>query len=553
MALDHTGDTDAAVETADKPPPIEHSPPPDRPGTEGAPSRAESRTAAAQVNDQASEQASEDETGGQELDSEPDPVSQESPGEQDTQAAPATVEAEPAEPSSEMAGRLDETPAEQEPVERATDGIEGAGQALMPQDTGPPQESVEDGRDPEGAPETTGVPESELGAGAAVEEASVPVGEGNAVQDQLDDRSSSAEEAPAANADAPGSVEPSESVEPVQVEEESPPDPEFAGEVPDAVEVTPEETDPADEKSSMAGVDQSVRPDDASETLDEEQLRGMRKRDEASPEQVVGTGKDRADSVVPTTETGYRPDKTSPAADGGWEQRESNEAGDVGRSAERSDGWGQDEPGSWRGDSGQYLNAEENLVTEHALDRVRGCEPRVTADLNAIERDLSGGELTGLEYRLKGEDRFKEKVSVDTRQKPEMSIGRIAEAVPDAVRYTFRFDKNDYVRGYGQVRQRLEERGYTLVLSRNSWGSPDYKGINTRWRAPQGQTVEVQFHTPESFAAKQETHAAYEKIRSPGISDRERQALRMYQQDVSAHISVPDEVDTIPDYREEEY
>lgn len=178
---------------------------------------------------------------------------------------------------------------------------------------------------------------------------------------------------------------------------------------------------------------------------------------------------------------------------------------------------------------------------------------RVTADLSAIERELPNGDLAGIEYRLKGEERFKEKVSVETREKPELSVGQIAESMPDAVRYTFRFDKYDYARGYGQVRQRLEERGYALVLSRNTWDSSQYKGINTRWRSPEGQIVEVQFHTLESFAAKQETHAAYEKIRSPGISNQERQALRMYQQEVSAQIPVPDNVNTILDYHEEEY
>jgi hypothetical protein len=106
-----------------------------------------------------------------------------------------------------------------------------------------------------------------------------------------------------------------------------------------------------------------------------------------------------------------------------------------------------DEPGSWRGDGGQYLNMEENLVTDQALDRIRDVEPHVTGDLSAIEGEIPNGQLVGLEYRLKGEDRFKEKVSYETRRKPERSLGEIAERVPDVVRYTYQFDKEHYVQG----------------------------------------------------------------------------------------------------------
>ena len=64
-----------------------------------------------------------------------------------------------------------------------------------------------------------------------------------------------------------------------------------------------------------------------------------------------------------------------------------------------------DEPGSWRGDGGQFLNAEENLVAGHAHERVAAAEPDVTAAQQEIRREVPGADLVGLEYRLKGEDR----------------------------------------------------------------------------------------------------------------------------------------------------
>jgi hypothetical protein len=53
-----------------------------------------------------------------------------------------------------------------------------------------------------------------------------------------------------------------------------------------------------------------------------------------------------------------------------------------------------------------------------------------------------------------------------------------------------------------------------MYRSTNHWADPEYKGINTRWITQQGQRFEVQFHTPESFHAKEIlTHKAYERIR----------------------------------------
>jgi hypothetical protein len=209
-----------------------------------------------------------------------------------------------------------------------------------------------------------------------------------------------------------------------------------------------------------------------------------------------------------------------------------------------------DEPGSWRGDGGQFLNAEENVVAGHAHDRVSGTERGLTAAQHEIEAEVPGARLAGLKYRLKGEDRFKEKVAEEARAKPDRSIRAIADHIPDALRYTYQFDADRYVDGYWEVRNELEERGHELVMSRNSWDSPDYKGINTRWSTDEGQLFEVQFHTPESFEAKQFTHEAYERLRSGTISEAEGPHLEAFQSEVSAALQLPDGVLTIPDYRQ---
>jgi len=62
----------------------------------------------------------------------------------------------------------------------------------------------------------------------------------------------------------------------------------------------------------------------------------------------------------------------------------------------------------------------------------------------------------------------------------------------------------------------------------------------------------VQFHTPESFHARQYvTHGAYERTRNPLTSDAERAELEAFQREVSSRIQVPDRATDIPNFKKE--
>jgi hypothetical protein len=211
-----------------------------------------------------------------------------------------------------------------------------------------------------------------------------------------------------------------------------------------------------------------------------------------------------------------------------------------------------DEPGSWRSNDGHYLNYEENLVTEHALERISKAEPDVSRIIKTAETVEHGVHLVGLQYCLKGEDRFKEKISEECRAMPDRSIGEIARNVPDAVRYTYRLATEKYVDCYFDLCDRMKQNGNEMVLSRNFWSSTQYKGINTRWRTTTDQLFEIQFHTSESFEAKQLTHQAYERIRSPATTSSERKELFAFQAEVSTMVPVPTGALSIPDYRKDE-
>jgi hypothetical protein len=70
-----------------------------------------------------------------------------------------------------------------------------------------------------------------------------------------------------------------------------------------------------------------------------------------------------------------------------------------------------------------------------------------------------------------------------------------------------------------------------------------------RWRVPEsGQLFEVQFHTQASLDAKEETHGAYEQIRSLPDNDAEVSRLHAYQREVTAKVPTPPGAPGIPDY-----
>jgi len=212
-----------------------------------------------------------------------------------------------------------------------------------------------------------------------------------------------------------------------------------------------------------------------------------------------------------------------------------------------------DPPGSFRSRGGFYLKPERHAETVAAIGQVREAEPAISADMQAVEREnRHGGWLAGLKFCRKGDDRLKEKIAEQLKAEPRVKADEVLCQVPDAIRYSFCFESRSYTRGYYSIKEKLENHGYEMYLSKNSWSNREYKGINTRWVTQDGQRFEVQFHTPESFHAKQHvTHDAYERIRNPMTPGDQRKELRDFQRAVSAAIQAPDGAAEIPDYKKD--
>jgi hypothetical protein len=214
----------------------------------------------------------------------------------------------------------------------------------------------------------------------------------------------------------------------------------------------------------------------------------------------------------------------------------------------------QDPAGSWRGDGNQYLNPERHLQANDVIADVQRAEKKLTGHMTTAEQENGyGGWLEGMKFRLKGEDRLKEKIAdLSETSAPDATTEEIVQAIPDAIRYTFCAEPANYKDAYWDIKERLSGCGYTMYYSKNHWSDTQYKGINTRWITPEGQRFEVQFHTPVGFHAKQEvTHACYERLRSALTRDDERRELIRFQHEVCSWIAVPEGAVDIPNYREE--
>lgn len=207
--------------------------------------------------------------------------------------------------------------------------------------------------------------------------------------------------------------------------------------------------------------------------------------------------------------------------------------------------------GGWRGETGRYLTPEQHATAIRDINRVRAAEPRITADLRTVESEVDGARLVGLKYHLKEDDSLKDKVARTMGDHPDRSVTEIVNGIHDVIRYTVELDDSRYTSGVHDVWECLKAEGYTLTYSMNSWGDADYKGLNTRWWTPDGEQVfEVQFHTPESFRAKQDKHEFYERLRDQNASPEEKQQMRLAQREITSRVSAPAGVESIADYPE---
>mmetsp|Transcript_35031 Transcript_35031/g.81292 ORF Transcript_35031/g.81292 Transcript_35031/m.81292 type:complete len:454 (-) Transcript_35031:70-1431(-) len=199
---------------------------------------------------------------------------------------------------------------------------------------------------------------------------------------------------------------------------------------------------------------------------------------------------------------------------------------------------------------------------EKLMGSARAAEPSVTSLLESLKADFSG-ELSGLDNKFKSRESLlrKARKNVDRKRVEALNAGKEDEVVDielevwsttDALRYTVLLPTERYVAAVKAAMQQFEEQGMVAQELKNFWpGGDNYQGINDVFKVSTDQSptksmlFEVQFHTPESFKSKSDSHQFYEAYRS-SLDPEEKIKNWRALCDAARQVPVPDGVLDIP-------
>lgn len=128
---------------------------------------------------------------------------------------------------------------------------------------------------------------------------------------------------------------------------------------------------------------------------------------------------------------------------------------------------------------------------------------------NPAELDTPEKQVAAKDFRFKLPKSTARKIVTKAHRKhASASVG--ASSVNDTLRYTAVMPTDDYTDGVKHILDGLAKQGFHPTVTNNYWSTGDaYSGLNMIMGG-KGFSFEIQFHTPESMAAKMENHADYE-------------------------------------------
>lgn len=188
--------------------------------------------------------------------------------------------------------------------------------------------------------------------------------------------------------------------------------------------------------------------------------------------------------------------------------------------------------------------------TQEIYDRARANEKLITPVMTEIAAEL-GCEMTGLEYSVKTASSVADKL--ERKAAEGVPEEKAISKMNDLVRYTQLGAHNDLVANAASTKGMLEARGFEITEVDNKWLKQDavYKGIHMTVKSPEGQSFELQFHSSESMAVKNENHKMYEESRKVGTSNARRAELESKMKSNTSSMPNPAGVEQLQNYRKE--
>lgn len=184
------------------------------------------------------------------------------------------------------------------------------------------------------------------------------------------------------------------------------------------------------------------------------------------------------------------------------------------------------------------------------MERAKAQEPEVTRSVMNVAAS-SGSECAHLEQRMKSPSSLVRKVRTEQESSAlhgaDSSAERIAGELKDVVRYTVvNQDHSRLATVAAATVQGLQQQGWTIRRIKNTYSDGSaYKGIHIIGTAPNGVTCEVQVHSSESLAVKNQNHVPYEIYRDASAPKRSRREARQECVRRSARIATPEGLDLL--------
>ncbi|WP_294157144.1 hypothetical protein [uncultured Selenomonas sp.] len=181
-------------------------------------------------------------------------------------------------------------------------------------------------------------------------------------------------------------------------------------------------------------------------------------------------------------------------------------------------------------------------LAKKLLAQAAAVESSVTQDMKRLQ--TAEAKLLGLDYRMKSEDSLTRKIESDAAEK-NISLERAANGMHDVLRYTLAIDAERYQETVPAVLEDLTASGYRIEKFNNAWGGKYYQGINVQLTSPTGVPVELQLHTPQSFAIKQASHGVYEIRRSADATQEEKAKAKRLSIAYNVQVKMPQGADAL--------
>lgn len=193
-----------------------------------------------------------------------------------------------------------------------------------------------------------------------------------------------------------------------------------------------------------------------------------------------------------------------------------------------------------------------SIIADNLFEESYKQEPKITKDIVDVV-SKNHGTMYGLKFRLKQGTSLGRKIATDAfapEEKLNGDLDKAARNVKDSIRYTTIFDRDDFTKGYNNVKNALLSKGYSEYRCKNFYimyrdGKSQQKAVQCVFETREGLRFELQFHTPESMGAKEVNHPLYEKFRSVSTPEDEMQVLDKRMQNISFNVPDPVGVFTI--------